>query len=167
MKKSNFKKVMAVVAVIAITGFGVNAFAGWDMGSGHHGMMEDQSMNRDNAQGYHQRGFCKDGKFAGLSEEELKALRDAREGFFKDTEDLRRNIQSKNFELKSELVKKNPDVKKASEIQKALSDLEAKFAQKRLVHHLEMREFCPNAGQGFMMIGFNKGHGGGERMGCR
>jgi Spy/CpxP family protein refolding chaperone len=85
-----------------------------------------------------------------LSEEQLQKLDDEREAFFKETEDLRRQIYQKNLELKSELANKTPDANKASEIQKELSDLKAQFAEKRLQHILKMKAAFPESEMGYM-----------------
>ena len=73
MKKNYAIKIIMVLAIVAIVGFGVNAFAGWGMGQGpgyHHRGGEDM--------GYHHRcwGEPEYGPMMGyLSDEELKKLK--------------------------------------------------------------------------------------------
>jgi zinc resistance-associated protein len=81
-----------------------------------------------------------------LSESDIKALNEERKAFFDSTRDLRQDIYSKELELRSELVKKTPDTKKATTLQAQISKLESEFDQKRLAHMLNMRKISPYAG---------------------
>ena len=135
MKHMNMKKLLVIIAVFALVGIGTTAFAGW--GRGSYGPM------------MHGRGWGAYGT-ERLSEEELKKLEAANEAFFKETEALRRNIYEKELALRSEMIKENPDPKKAADLQKEISDLESQFDQKRLERRLEMQKINPYAGQGYM-----------------
>ena len=96
-----------------------------------------------------------------LSEEDFKKMDEERQAFFNETADLRRDRYAKRLELKSEMVKENPDPQKASGLQKEISDIEAKFAQKRLDHMIKMKKINPNVGRGFAGRGKGfRGHGG-------
>ena len=135
MKHMNMKKILVIVAVISLVGLGTTAFAGW--GRGSHGPM------------MHGRGWGAYGT-ERLSEEETKKLEEVKEVFFKETEELRRSIYEKELALQSEMIKENPDPKKAADVQKEISDLESRFDQKRLERRLEMQKINPYAGQGYM-----------------
>ena len=135
MKHMNMKKFLVIVAVISLVGVGTTAFAGW--GRGSYGPM------------MHGRGWGAYGT-ERLSEEEYKQLEELNEAFFKETEELRRSIYEKELALQSEMIKENPDPKKAAEVQKEISDLESRFDQKRLERRLEMQKINPYAGQGYM-----------------
>ena len=138
------------IAVVAIVGFGVNAMAGWGKGYGRHGMGPD-------GPGWHHRGW--DGPGYGymrrnMSEDEFKKVDEERQRFFEETASLRQSLYAKGLELRAELAKEKPDAKKASVIQKEISDLEAQFSQKRIDHMIKMREINPDAGRGFGGRGF-------------
>ncbi|MFC1811484.1 periplasmic heavy metal sensor [Thermodesulfobacteriota bacterium] len=144
MKKGNLIKGLMIVAAVSMIGLGATAYADWGRGYGHHGWgMEDSGMgygHRGRGMGYN-RGYMPD-----LSEEELAKVDEERNAFFKDTESLKQNMYQKNLELRSELAKENPDAKKASSLQKEISDLESQFAQKRLDHMLRMKKINPDTG---------------------
>jgi hypothetical protein len=56
------------------------------------------------------------------------------------------------------LAKDNPDTKKALELQKKTSDLEAKLDQKHIGYMIKMRKLNSDAGRGFMG-GYHMGYG--------
>lgn len=159
MKKNYAIKIIMVLAIVAIVGFGVNAFAGWGMGQGpgyHHRGGEDMS--------YHHRcwGEPEYGPIMGdLSDEELKKLDEQRKTFFEATRDLRYNIYEKKLALKSELAKKAPDAKKASDLQKEISKLKDELGQKRIDHIIKMKKINPYIGKKFFERG-RMGHGYGH-----
>ena len=88
-----------------------------------------------------------------LSAEDKKALEDERQSFFQETKDIRQQIYQEDLALRSELAKKNPDVKKAAEVQSSISQLEAEFDRKRLDHFMKMRKIDPDFGKGFISGG--------------
>jgi len=158
MRNLNFRNVMLVLAVVAMVGVGATAFAGW--GKGHWG----------NGPGRHHGGWGGSGYGPGammdnLSDEQIKALEQERQAFLKDTEKIRQEAYSKELELRSELVKENPDAAKAARLQTEISRLEAQLDQKRVDHMIKMRKINPNAGRGYMMgrggMGYGPGHGRG------
>jgi Spy/CpxP family protein refolding chaperone len=135
MQRKYINKTVLILAAIITIGGGGYAYADWGPGYGHHRWMHSGPGYRD---------------WGNLSEEQLQKLDDEREAFFKETEDLRIQLYQKSLELKSELANKNPDANKASEIQKALSNLNAQFAEKRLEHILKMKTAFPEAGMGYL-----------------
>jgi Spy/CpxP family protein refolding chaperone len=161
MRNLNVNKILMILAVVVLVGFGAKAFADWGMGYGdrgwgHHG------------QGGHHRGWGGSGygsMMGNLNEKELKALEDERQAFFEETETLRRDIYAKDLELRSELAKENVDVKKAARLQSEISKLEAQLDQKHLEHQIKMRKINPDAGRGYM--GGRGGMGYGPRYGGR
>lgn len=161
MKNVNMRKVITVIAVVALVGLGATAFADWSGGGWHRGP------------GYHHRGWG-GGPGSGygsmtddLSDEEIKVFEKERQAFFKETEPLRQDLYSKELELRSELAKENPDAKKAAGIQKEISNLETQLDQKRVDHMIKMRKINQNAGRGYMMGrgGMGYGPGSGRGMG--
>lgn len=143
MSKHMTSKAIMVVMILAIVGFGTYAFAGWGMdysrsGSGHQG------------RGLHQGGWGGHGYMMGnLSDDEIEQIEKERESFFKATENLRQDIYRKDLELRGELAKENPDIKKAEKMQKEMSDLEAKIDQKRIEHMIKMKKINSNMGKGY------------------
>jgi Spy/CpxP family protein refolding chaperone len=101
-----------------------------------------------------------------LSDEEIEALEKKHKVFFEATEDLRRNIYSKQLELRSELAKSNPDTQKAMELQNKISDIEAKLDQKRIDHMIKMKKLNPDVGREFMG-GYHMGYGDSSFDSCR
>jgi hypothetical protein len=115
--------------------------------------------------GYGPRGFAGPGYGGDLTDEEIAALQKERNAFLEQTRDLRENIYQKQLELRAEMAKKNPDAKKAAELQKEVSGLRAEMAQKRLDQQLKMKKENPKLfGRGFGM-GMGPGHGRGSGYG--
>lgn len=159
----NVKTILIAVVSVAVIGFTVNAFAhggmGWDGdGWGHH-----------RGPGWHHRGaygpgYGSDAYGPGynaepMTQEDLQLFREKREAFLKETEGLRTNLFDKERELQNELAKTEPDAKKASGLQKEISELRADLDQKRINHRIEMRKLNPNAGRGYMRGGPMSGFG--------
>ena len=152
-------KILVVLTVFTVMGFGVYAFADGEMGYGRHHRGGD-----DQRAGWHYGGYGCPGygnMMGDLSDEEIQKMDEQREAFFKSTEDLRRKIYQKRLALESEFAKKNPDAKNAENLQKEISDLRAQIDQKRIAHLIEMKKINPGLGAGFMGPG-RMGHGYGR-----
>jgi hypothetical protein len=141
-------KLLVVLTVFAVVGFGVYAFADGGMGYGQHrGDWDHQGPGLrhggSGCPGYggHMRG--------DLSDEENKKMDQQRKAFHKANKDLKQNVYQKQLELESEFAKKTPDAKKAAGIQKEISDLQAQIAQNRVGHIIEMKKINPDVGRGF------------------
>ena len=145
------RNVMITIALIAVLGIGINAFAhggmGWGGGWGHH------------RGGMHYQGGYGSGSADQMSPESYKQFEQKREAFFSETQDIRTSLFEKERDLQNELYKDEPDMAQASRLQKEISDLQSQFDQKRIEHMVDMRKLNPNAGRGFM--------GGGQMMGSR
>jgi Spy/CpxP family protein refolding chaperone len=148
MKNITLTKTIVILAAIVMVGLVANAYAGWGGGYGHMGRGWGHM-------GWGGPGY--DGDYPNLTEEQIKAIEQERQAFFKETGELRQNLYAKELELRSELAKENVDVQKAASIQKDISKLEADLDQKRLEHIVKMKEVNPNAGRGFMMGGRGRG----------
>ena len=139
------KNVSITIALIAVLGIGINAFAhggmGWGGGWGHHrgGM-------------YYQGGYGS-GNDDQRSPETYRQFEQKREAFFSETQDIRTSLFEKERDLQNELAKDEPDAAQASRLQKEISDLQSQFDQKRIEHMVEMRRLNPKAGRGFMAGG--------------
>ena len=97
------------------------------------------------------------------SDAEIDQLNEKRQAFFKETEVLRNDINAKELELRAELAKKNPDSKVAASLQKELSELEARFDEKRINHRIEMKKINPDLDGSSM--GYRMRRGGGYGSG--
>lgn len=159
MKTSITSKILMVLTVLAVIGFGAYAFADRGMDYGHHGW------------GHHGTGWHHEacsgpgyGRMMGdLSDADIEKLENERSAFLTATEDLRRDLYAKELELRTELNKENPDSQKAADLQKEISSIEAKLDQKRVDNMIKMRKINPNAGGRFMgrgPMGYGPSNGG-------
>jgi len=156
MKKSIINKILMVLTVVAVIGFGAYAFAGWGMGYGHHGW-------GSHAPGWHHGGWDDAGYGnlgSDLSDAEVEKLDKARSDFLEATETLRQNLYAKELDLRSELAKEDPDAKNAAQLQKEISMIEEQLDQKRLEHIIQTRKIHPDAGRGYGPR-WGRGSGGG------
>jgi zinc resistance-associated protein len=147
MQNNTSGKILLILAIVSLIGFGTYAFAHMGAGFGHYGWMtHDADMHHG---WYGEPGY---GYPGDLSDADITALEKERKDFLEATEDLRKDIYSKQLELSSEMVKDNPDTVKATELQKKISDLEAKLDQKHIDHMLKIRKLTPNVGRGLMAM---------------
>jgi len=153
-------KILVVLTVFTVMGFGVYAFADGGMGYDRHHGGEGHHGSEWNNGGYGCPGY---GYMKGdLSDEDIQKMDKQREEFFKSTEEMRQEIYQKTLALESEFAKKNPDAKNAANLQKEISDLRAQIDQKRIAHLIEMKKINPGLGAGFMgpgMMGDGYGRG--------
>jgi zinc resistance-associated protein len=149
------RNVIITIALFAVLGIGINAFAHNGMGWGHHrgGMQNQEGCPRTNGD--------------QMSTEAYQEFEQKREAFFNDTQELRDSLFEKERELQSELAKDEPDVAQASQLQKEISDLRSQFDQKRIEHMVEMRKLNPNTGRGFKSGGPRMGYGKRGGGNCR
>lgn len=115
------------------------------------------------AGGYHGKP-CAMKSQSALNPEEMEKLNAERDKFHQATRDLRLEIQSKRFAIKSEIVKPSPDVKAALALQRELNALEARLGEKRLLHQLEMKKISPEARMGCMGMGCMGMNQGSQKM---
>jgi hypothetical protein len=156
--KQTVKIALTLVTAICVIGIAGYALAGWGHGPGRGG-------RGGHMMGYGGPGNCP-GYGAGPAPEEYQAYEQRRSEFLQETEGLRQERYAKQLELRSELAKENPDVAKASELQKDISNLEAQIDQKRLDHAIKNRDAAPGYGRGYGM-GYGRGYGrGGHMRGC-
>jgi hypothetical protein len=163
--KTNMKAIigMAAVLILAIAAFAyaqggygryMDGYDGHMMGPGYGGHM----MGYDDDYGPYMRGYD---NWDNLSDKDTAKLDAAHEKFLKATQDLRSQIDEKQFALQKELDKNNPDKGKVLEMQKALSGLKAEFDQKALTHQLEVNKLRPERSvRDFYGEGYGHGHGG-------
>ncbi len=65
-----------------------------------------------------------------LSDEQIIRLDKERQAFFEDTRDLRDNLYQKDLELRSELAKKDPDVKRPPDCRRKFLNLLPSWTKK-------------------------------------
>lgn len=153
-------KILVVLTIVTVMGFGVYAFADGGMGYGRHHGGRDYDGPGWQGGGYGCPGYGY--MMRDLSDEDIQKMAEQREAFFNSTQDLRQNIYQKQLALESEFAKKNPDAKIAANLQKEISDLRAQIDQKRIEHMIEMKKINPAIGSGFMgpgMMGYGHGRG--------
>jgi hypothetical protein len=158
MKMNNFGKTVIVLAIVGIVGFAATSFAGWGRGRGGNCW--------ESGPAWGQRGGGPYGYQGNLTDEDFERLDKERQAFFEDTRELREQLYQKELELRSEMAKKDPDANKAVTIQKEISDLEGRMAQKRISHRIKMQKENPES---FADRGYGRGYGygphGGRGMG--
>jgi len=148
------KKLITIIAAVALIGFGTLAFAHWNGGYGYQGWMHG-------GYGMHQ-GYYGDQEYGyrgNLNEDQSKALQKEQETFFKATETIRQNLYSKQLALQSELAKNDPDTAKAAALQNEISKLQAELDQMRMDHMIKVRKIDPDAGRGYAAMGPMMGYG--------
>lgn len=164
MKSNNMRTVIAGLVTIAVIAVGTPAFAGKGMGCqgaerGYGGCGNQQRQ-----------GGCAYGQMnEDLTPEQREQMEAQRQAFFDATKKERQDLYAKRLALKAEMAKSEPDINKASTLQKEASELRGILDQKRLSHVMAMRKINPDAGRGFFMedreMGRHcKGYGSGK---CR
>ncbi len=112
------------------------------MGYGGYGRGPGSCWN--NGSGFGNPGYGNPG-YGNLTDDQEKQLDELNHKFFDETASLRSDIWKKTNDLNVLLDSPNPDVDKSKALQKELSDLKAKMAEKRLSYDLEARKIAPDA----------------------
>ncbi|MEJ2364258.1 MAG: Spy/CpxP family protein refolding chaperone [Deltaproteobacteria bacterium] len=97
-----------------------------------------------------------------LTDSQQAEMNKLQENFVNDTAKLREQIWNKSSELDRVLNSETPDANRVKTLQKEISDLQAKMADKRVEFELQARKIAPNAGFG---RGYGRAHGMGYGMG--
>ena len=112
--KRTASKILVVVTVFTVMGFGVYAFAEGGMGYGKH-----HRGWGHHGPGWHHGGYGCPGygyMTGNMSDEDIQKMDEQREAYFKSTEDLRQKLYQKRLAMESEFAKKNPDAKNAANL---------------------------------------------------
>lgn len=175
MKANNFGRIIIGVAIVAIIGFAATSYAGWGRGGGRGGggYCGGPGAGFGPGAGMGPGGYGARGNQLSLNDEQIDKLNKQRQTFFEETQPVRDGLYQKQLELRSELAKKDPDVKKASQLQQEISDLESKLAQKRLEQRIQMKKDFPelaergnrSGGRGYGRRGMGPGYGQQGMMG--
>ncbi|MBT8364731.1 MAG: periplasmic heavy metal sensor [Deltaproteobacteria bacterium] len=155
------KKIIIGLTIAIAIGIGTYAFGHMGGGYGNYDRMHGGPRMH---QGYY--GEPSYDYRADLKDEDIKALDEERSAFFKETENIRRNLYSKRLELRSELIKNNPDASKAGALQKEISELEAQLDRKRIDHMIKIRKISPDDGRGYAATGPTMGYGSQDPGSC-
>lgn len=118
-------KVLMVMVIVAVLGFGSHAFAG-----------------KGNRPGKGE-GFKNCPAVKNLSPEDLQKVKAEKQAFHKDADVIKQQIQQKRLDLRTEMRKSSTDAQKASALQKEISDLEAQIGQKRIQYLLNLKKINP------------------------
>ncbi len=133
------KKWITTLGVVVLgTCFAVTAFAGYGNRKGHGWGPGSSWKGSDTPQ--------------NLTEEQQARLEALHDDFYADTADIRHELWTKRDELGILLDRSDPDLEKAKSLQKEISDLRGRMAQKRLQKNIEARQVAPDAS-------FGRGHG--------
>jgi Spy/CpxP family protein refolding chaperone len=161
MKTKITRIALVSLITVAVIALGANAFAGKGMGR----------QSDDRGYGHHQRqGGCGYGQMnKNLTTEQREQMEAERQAFFDATKSARQDLYAKRLELRAEMAKRQPDIEKASALQKEVSELQAGLDQKRLNHIMAMRKIDPDAARGWLMegrcMGKRMGYAEGHAMG--
>lgn len=99
------------------------------------------------------------GNKSTLTTEQQEQIEKLQKKFREDNADVIKELMTKRFDLNTTLSSDNPDADKAKAVQKEISELNAKLAQKRIDLQLELRKIAPDAklgrgqGRGMGMMG--------------
>jgi zinc resistance-associated protein len=155
MKTKTMRTAIISLLAVGLVAMGTAAFAGEGMGA-----RDDDGAT--GGYGRHHRGVdCPYGNpSANLTPEQREQLDAERQAFFEATKIQRQDLHAKRLELRAEMAKRDPDMKKATALQKEVSGLQGNLAQQRLTHIMNMRKINPDAGMGFFGGGrVRGGHG--------
>jgi len=94
--------------------------------------------------------------YGNLTEEQRTELDTLHKNFSDETAQIRKELWTKSGELNALLNTSDPDADKAMALQKEISDLRAKMAQKHMVLELEARKIVP---EGYVGRGYGRGYG--------
>jgi len=144
----SIKVLVTAIVSVALIGLAVSAFAHggkrWGAGWGNYGSGYNEQLDRD----------------------QYRQFDENRQALLEETEGLRSELSEKQRELQNELSKTEPNASKASDLQREISDIQAKLDQKRIDHMIENRETYRGFRRGSMAGGGGMGYGPGGGAGC-
>ena len=147
-----FGLIVTIAAVaFAHGGYGrhMDEYGGHMMGPGYGG---GHMMGFGPGYGPHMRGY---GGWDTLSEADAAKLDAARDGFFRETRELRGRIDDARIALRSEMDKDQPNEDKVIQLQKQLSEMQSEFDQKSLAFELKIGKRVP---EGYQNRGLRGGY---------
>ena len=157
MKRVNLRNALIISAILLLAGAGtVWAHGGYGpmMGyGGYGGHMMGYGGGYDPMMGYggyggHMMGPGYGPAYGNLSQDQYNKLDNARQKFYDQTQDLRDEMDQKNYAIQEELNKPNPDRAQLESLQKELSALRAQYDKYALDYNLAVRKIVPDAARG-------------------
>jgi len=92
--------------------------------------------------------------YGNLTTPQREQIEKLQKNFRDDNAEILKQLMTKRFDLQTILESDKPDVDKAKEVQKDISELNGKLAQKRIDLYIEMHKVNPDVKSG---LGFEKG----------
>ena len=160
MKRKHLHILLIITAVLIFTGAGPGlAHDGWGERGGMMGYGGHMMDYGDHMRGYggHMMGPGYGSGYGDISKEDYNKLEAAREKFFDQTQDLRRELDEKRYAVENELAKETPDRDKINALQDDISKLRSEWDHKALEHRLEVREMMPESARGRAYAGGYRG----------
>ena len=145
------KRLISVIGIMFLVGGVALPAMAHGPGSGRGGpMMGSWQGGAQDCPGY-------GGTTGSLTKEQQTELEKLHQKYLDETSTDKNELWNKRGELKILLNTSNPDTEKAKALQKEISDLRSKLAQKRLDFKLERKKIAPDQGYG---RGYGRGYGG-------
>jgi zinc resistance-associated protein len=94
---------------------------------------------------HEKKGMMREKGAANLTDQQRELISKLHQTFREENADTLKQLMTKQFDLKTILDSPKPDVEKAKAVQKEISDLNAKLAQKRIDFYIELRKINPDA----------------------
>jgi Spy/CpxP family protein refolding chaperone len=150
----DMKRLISIIGILLLAGLIASpiVFAAQETtaekGTGRMGMQRGRA----------QMGAMK-GKTSTLTTEQQEQIKKLQKKFREDNADTIKQLMTKHFDLNTILSSDKPDADKAKAVQKEISDLTAKLAQKRIDLYFELLKINPDAkfrqgiGRGMGMVG--------------
>ena len=144
--------VFGLIIAIATIAFAHGGYGRHMDGYGGHMMGPGYDGGHMMGYGPHMRGYA---GWDTLSKKDAAKIDAARDDFYKDTRELRGNIEDTSIALRDEMERDQPNESKLTELQKQLSKLQAEFDQKSIEHQLKVGKLMPKGDQGRSFRGGN------------
>lgn len=160
MKRKHFRNLFIISAVLVFVGAGIAlAHDGWGERGYRGGYGGHMMGNGGHMRGYggHMMGPGYRSAYGDLDKGDYEKLEKAREKFFDQTRDLRRELDEKRFALEKEWSQENPDTDKIKALQSDISALRSELDAKAMEHELEVRKMMPESARGRNYAGGNRG----------
>ncbi len=133
--------ILMLVGAVAVPVMALGPDWGW--GWGHHMM------------GYWDSGPGYGRDYGNLTSDQENRLNTLDRKFYEESRDLRNQIWTKSEELDAVLNSATPDLDKAKELRKEISELRSQLDEKNFAYELEARKIAPDVGPGY---GYGYGH---------
>jgi len=103
------------------------------------------TMGMEKDKGMMGKGMMKERGAMNLTDEQRELISKLHQTFREENGDTIKQLMIKHYDLETNLNSERPDIEKAKAIQKEISDLNTKLAQKRIDFYFELRKINPKA----------------------